>query len=98
MGSPGRGVPADEAYRMGLVHRVVPVGQSRQAAEEWAHELALLPQTCLRQDRLSLLEQEGLDEEEALAVEFRHGMVSLPEAGAGGARFTAGGGRPGAAV
>src|SRR3954470_17924265 len=26
----GRGVPADEAYRIGLVHRVVPVGQSRR--------------------------------------------------------------------
>jgi enoyl-CoA hydratase len=94
----GRGVPADEAYRIGLVHRVVPVGQSRRVAEEWAAELARLPQTCLRQDRLSLLEQEGLDEEEALAVEFRHGMVSLPEAAAGVARFTAGEGRHGASV
>jgi enoyl-CoA hydratase len=94
----GRGVPADEAYRIGLVHRVVPVGQSRRVAEEWAAELARLPQTCLRQDRLSLLEQEGLGEEEALAVEFRHGMVSLPEAVAGVARFTAGEGRHGASV
>ncbi|MFL6074601.1 MAG: crotonase/enoyl-CoA hydratase family protein [Mycobacteriales bacterium] len=94
----GRGVPADEAYRIGLVHRVVPVGQSRRVAEEWAHELARLPQTCLRQDRLSLLEQDGLSEEEALAVEFRHGMVSLPEAAAGVARFTAGEGRHGASV
>jgi enoyl-CoA hydratase len=67
-------------------------------AEEWAAELARLPQTCLRQDRLSLLEQEGLSEEEALAVEFRHGMVSLPEAVAGVARFTAGEGRHGASV
>jgi|SRR5689334_18275489 len=94
----GRGVPADEAHRIGLVHRVVPAGESRRAAEEWAAELAALPQTCLRHDRLSLLDQEGLSETEALAVEFRHGMVSLPEAAAGVARFTGGEGRHGAPV
>ena len=35
---------------------------SRAAAEELARELAAFPQTCLREDRLSLLEQDGLEE------------------------------------
>ena len=63
----GRGVGADEALAMGLVNRVVPVGASRAAAEELAQRLAEFPQTCMREDRLSLLEQDGMDEAAALA-------------------------------
>jgi enoyl-CoA hydratase len=92
----GRGVPAREAHEMGLVNRVVADGQSRAAAEALAHELAALPQTCLREDRLSLLEQEGLGDEAALANEFEHGLRSLQEVQAGVERFRAGAGRHGA--
>ena len=56
----GRAVGAAEAHAMGLVDRVVPPGEARAAAEALAHELAALPQECLRNDRLSVLEQEGL--------------------------------------
>lgn len=93
----GRAVDAWEAERMGLVNRVVPSGMARAEAEALAHQLAALPQECLRQDRLSALEQEGLDEAEAMANELRHGIVSLG-AGAieGAARFAAGEGRHGA--
>jgi enoyl-CoA hydratase len=93
----GREVRADEAWQMGLVDRVVPTGTSRGAAEELAHQLSLLPQVCLRQDRLSLLEQHGRPEEEAMANELRHGLVSL-QAGAleGAQRFASGEGRHGA--
>ena len=92
----GRPVDAWEAERMGLVNRVVPVGQARVEAEALARSLAVLPQECLRQDRLSLLEQEGLTEADAMAGELRHGLVSLA-AGAldGAARFAAGEGRHG---
>ena len=92
----GRPVDAWEAERMGLVNRVVPVGQARVEAEALARTLAALPQECLRQDRLSLLEQEGLTEAEAMAAELRHGRISLA-AGAldGAARFAAGEGRHG---
>ena len=96
----GRPVGAEEALAMGLVNRVVPTGTARGAAEALAAELAALPQTCLRNDRLSLLEQEGLDEPAALANELRHGYASLADtAGAadGAARFAAGAGRHGAA-
>lgn len=92
----GRPVDAWDAERMGLVNRVVPVGTARAEAEALAHAIAELPQECLRQDRLSVLEQAGLTETEAMANELRHGMVSL-DAGAleGAARFAAGEGRHG---
>ena len=91
----GRGVGAEEALAIGLVNRVVPAGESRVAAEELAHELARFPQTCMREDRLSLLEQDGLAEDAALANELRHGMRSLEEVGPGLERFRAGAGRHG---
>jgi enoyl-CoA hydratase len=92
----GRGVPAREALEMGLVNRVVPDGLSLDAARELARELATFPQTCLRHDRLSLLEQEGLGEDAALANEFAHGARSLEDVRAGLSRFRAGAGRHGA--
>ncbi|MFB7667989.1 crotonase/enoyl-CoA hydratase family protein [Kitasatospora sp. NPDC056138] len=92
----GRPVDAAEAHLIGLANRVVPIGRERAAAEELAAELARFPQTCLRHDRLSLLEQDGLTEAEAIANEWRHGTVSLAaDTAAGAARFTAGAGRHG---
>jgi enoyl-CoA hydratase len=91
----GRGVGASEALAMGLVNRLVPDGSSLAAAQELAGELAAFPQTCLREDRLSLLEQDGLDEPAAMANEFAHGVRSLAEAEAGLQRFRAGAGRHG---
>ena len=92
----GRGVRAREALEMGLVNRVVPDGLSLDAARELARELATFPQTCLRHDRLSLLVQEGLGEDAALANEFAHGARSLEDVRAGLSRFQAGAGRHGA--
>jgi enoyl-CoA hydratase len=92
----GRAVGAAEAQAIGLVDRVVPSGTARQAAEALAHELAALPQDCLRNDRLSVLEQEGLAEEEALRAELDHGMRSLGAVALeGAARFASGAGRHG---
>jgi enoyl-CoA hydratase len=86
----GRAVGAVEAEEIGLVNRVVPAGHSLAAAQELAAELAAFPQTCLREDRLSLLEQEGLPEAEAMAGELAHGRRSLSEVQAGLERFRAG--------
>ncbi|GIW43951.1 MAG: enoyl-CoA hydratase [Candidatus Binatia bacterium] len=94
----GRPVSAREAYEIGLAHRVVPDGTSRAHAEALAAELAKFPQTCLRHDRLSAYEQQGLGLEEALRVEFRHGVQTLAsgEAVEGARQFAAGKGRHGA--
>lgn len=92
----GRPVDAGEALSFGLVNRVVPAGQSREAAEQLARELAVLPQRCLREDRASLVEQHGFTEYRAMANEFAHGQRSLAaDAEAGVARFRAGAGRHG---
>ncbi|MGW6499930.1 crotonase/enoyl-CoA hydratase family protein [Nonomuraea angiospora] len=91
----GRPVDGREAYEWGLANRLVPDGTARRHAEELAREIARFPQTCLRGDRLSALEQEGLGEEEAMRNELRHGLVSLPDAVGGAARFAAGAGRHG---
>lgn len=92
----GRPVAADEALAMGLANRVVPKGQARQAAEEWAAELAALPQQCMRSDRLSVLNQWGLTESAALDVELASMSRSAGEALEGAGRFAAGAGRHGA--
>jgi len=92
----GRSVSADEALRIGLADRVVAPGTTRARAEELAEQLAELPQACLRNDRLSVLGQHGLEEQEALRAELEHGMRSLEaDALEGAARFAAGAGRHG---
>jgi enoyl-CoA hydratase len=92
----GRPVAAAEAREMGLVNRVVPDGTARAEAESLAARIAAFPQTCLRHDRLSLLEQDGADESAAMANELRHGLVSLAaDTADGAARFRAGAGRHG---
>ncbi|MET7994680.1 crotonase/enoyl-CoA hydratase family protein [Amycolatopsis sp. NPDC005232] len=92
----GRPVEADEALRIGLANRVVPAGQALDAAVELANSLAAFPQTCLREDRASVLEQHGATEGSAMANEFSHGLVSLSsDTVAGATRFARGAGRHG---
>ena len=92
----GRAADAREAAVIGLANRVVPVGRALSTAQELAAQLASFPQVCLRSDRASVLDQEGLDETAALASEFTLGREALgKEAGPGAARFAAGAGRHG---
>ncbi|MDX8150168.1 crotonase/enoyl-CoA hydratase family protein [Patulibacter brassicae] len=92
----GRPVGAEEALAIGLVNRLAEPGGALAAARELALELAAFPQTCLRGDRLAVLEQEGLDEEAALRAELAHGFRSLAsDTLAGAARFAGGAGRHG---
>ena len=94
----GRPVTAEEALRIGLVNRLCAPGAALDTARALASELAALPQTCLRQDRLSLLEQWGLPESDAMRAELEHGMVSLGAGALEGAeRFASGAGRHGSA-
>jgi enoyl-CoA hydratase len=96
----GRGVSGEEAERIGLVNRVVEPGQALAAAIELAEELARLPQTCMRNDRQSAIEQWDLDWQGGMLNELRLGMATLAsgESDAGARRFANGAGRHGAAV
>jgi len=95
----GRGVDASEALAMGLINRLVPKGQARAQAEALAHQLSELPQNCLRSDRQSVFEQQGLPLEEAMAREFELGQKALETEAVGGAkRFAEGAGRSGIAA
>ena len=91
----GRPVEAPEALAMGLVNRVVAVGSARAAAEELARELAAFPQTAMRGDRLSAIEQWDLERADAVANELAHGRRALEEAAVGASRFEQGAGRHG---
>ncbi len=92
----GRPVGSAEALNIGLVHRVVPNGTSRGAAEELARELAEFPQVCMRGDRMSAYEQFDLSFQDALANEFEHGLEALREETSTGAKkFADGAGRHG---
>ncbi|HWA88487.1 MAG TPA: crotonase/enoyl-CoA hydratase family protein [Rhizomicrobium sp.] len=93
----GRAVGAREAFEMGLANRVVAKGESRAAAERLASEIARMPQTCMREDRLSVYEQWSRDLAGALANEFVHGARTLAsgETSAGAQRFASGKGRGG---
>lgn len=92
----GRPVAAEEAYVMGLANRVVASGTARQEAEALAREIAQFPQHCLRNDRLSVYEQQGLTLEDALRNEFERSAESLLVDGLKGAsQFAEGKGRHG---
>jgi len=92
----GRAVDADEALSIGLVNRVAPPGHALEHARALAAEIAAFPQVCVRSDRAGVLDQWGLEEQDALAVEFAHGLRAVEaEAVAGAARFAEGAGRHG---
>ncbi len=92
----GRKVPAEECLAIGACEKVVPNGQSRQAAEAMAHEIARFPQECVRADRRSVYLQHGLPVREALESEWQnsHGIVDA-EGIVGATRFANGKGRHG---
>jgi enoyl-CoA hydratase len=94
----GRGVQGEEALQMGLVNRLSEPGGALAAALGVAHEIAALPQGCMRSDRRSSYEQWGLPLGEALAFETAVGLETIRsgETLAGAARFAAGEGRHGA--
>jgi len=92
----GRKVPADECLRIGACEQVVPNGTARQAAEAMARLIAGFPQACLRADRRSARQQQGMSLRAAMAQEFRDGIGVFDEEGAhGAARFAQGAGRHG---
>ena len=92
----GRPVSADEALAIGLANRVVPAGEALAAAQALARDIAAFPQTCMRNDRASVMNQAGKAHEVAMAYEFEVGLESLMVDGQhGAARFAGGAGRHG---
>ncbi|RJF76081.1 crotonase/enoyl-CoA hydratase family protein [Rhodopseudomonas palustris] len=94
----GRAVSGIEAHRIGLANRLVHRGEAALCAITLAKEIAAFPQTCLRADRLSALEQWDMSEEDALMHEMRGGLqvIDSGETLEGAERFSAGEGRHGA--
>jgi enoyl-CoA hydratase len=76
----GRAVGAEEALLMGLANRVVPEGKAGESALELAFEIAGHPQTCMKNDRLSMYESFDLPYAQAMKNEFARGMDSIESA------------------
>jgi enoyl-CoA hydratase len=93
----GRAVSAKEAFDIGLANRLAPQGEALANAQTLAQEIAALPQTCLRNDRLSAIEQWDLSEADAMKNEMRCGLatISSGETASGAAAFSGGAGRGG---
>lgn len=93
----GRPVDADEALRIGLADRVVPQGQACVRAQELARTIAAFPNTCMRSDRASVYACLGKPIDEALRIEFEHGLAALESSDLleGARSFAAGKGRGG---
>lgn len=94
----GRPVKADEAYLFGLANRVVEDGKALETALEIAGQLSVFPQTCMRGDRLSALEQWDHDWDTATRNEMERGLAAIRqgETLTGASRFSSGAGRHGA--
>jgi enoyl-CoA hydratase len=93
----GRSVDAAEALAMGLINRCVPDGEALQAAIALARQLSSFPQTAMREDRLSVIEQWDLSEQDAITNEINHGLATVAsgETASGAATFGRGAGRHG---
>ncbi len=93
----GRAVGAEEALSIGLVNEVTEDGQALVRAVALAQTPSSFPQTAMRNDRMSAIEQWGLDGPGAIANEVAWGLKTLTsgEASGGSARFKGGAGRHG---
>src|SRR5271157_4984295 len=93
----GRAVGAEEALRIGLISEVAEDGQALARALALARTLCSFPQTAMRNDRMSAIEQWELTRPAAIANEVAWGLKTLAsgEASAGSARFKGGAGRHG---
>jgi len=70
-------VNLDSRPARGALTRREPPGQALAEAISLARELASLPQSALRSDRLASYEQWPLPLAESLACEYRHGLATL---------------------
>ena len=93
----GRPVGAEEALRIGLVNELTEDGGALVRAVALAQTLCGFPQTAMRNDRRSAIEQWDLRGPAAIANEVTRGLATVAsgETLAGLARFQGGAGRHG---
>src|SRR5271166_2867430 len=93
----GRAVGAEEALRIGLANELTEDGQALTRAVALARTLCGFPQTAMRNDRRSAIEQWDLRRPAAIANEVTRGLATIAsgETLAGLARFNGGAGRHG---
>ncbi len=93
----GRPVGAEEALRIGLVNELTEDGEALARAVALAKTLCGFPQTAMRNDRRSAIEQWDLRGPSAIANEVTRGLATIAsgETLAGLARFKGGAGRHG---
>ena len=93
----GRPVEADEALAIGLVNRLAEPGGALDAAIALAGQIAAFPQTCLRNDRRSAIDQWDLSWSAATEHETDLGRATLRsgEGVEGAKRFVSGDGKHG---
>ena len=96
----GRPVGAEEALRIGLVNELTEDGGALARAVALAQTLCGFPQTAMRNDRRSAIEQWDLRGPAAIANEVTRGLATVAsgETLAGLARFQGGAGRHGSFV
>ncbi len=83
----GEDLPASRAWALGLVNHVVPDGQALAKAREIAARIAANGPLAVKGILATLRETETLAEEEAFAIEQKHGMaVMMSEDAAEGPR------------
>ncbi|MGE5248131.1 MAG: enoyl-CoA hydratase/isomerase family protein [Verrucomicrobiota bacterium] len=73
----GREIPAEEAFRLGLVNRVVPHDRLLEAAEEYARTILANSQRAVRSAKETIQEVIGRTLDDALRLESIHGYSSL---------------------
>jgi enoyl-CoA hydratase len=83
----GRTIDAREAHAMGLVTRLTEPGEHVASALELAEQIAAHPRDTTNSDRAALLEGEGLQLAQGLALEARLGRERLATALEGAQRF-----------
>jgi enoyl-CoA hydratase len=95
----GRALSGKEGYKIGLINRLVKTReQVMPKAIELAKELCQLPQTCLRNDRMSLINNVfNMNYEQLIKNEFKFGLNSIlsGESKNGAMKFIEGEGKKG---
>jgi enoyl-CoA hydratase/carnithine racemase len=67
----GQRIDAQEAYRIGLVNKVVPLPQLLPTAEEWAHRLCEIPPLAVRAAKEAMIRGVEVSLEEGLRLEAK---------------------------